>query len=140
MILEIHEQGLEHLHLVADLFVNGCSLLRLSFACTDVISQPKAVACDPAFIITNGFLSSPYTSAALVAPSAALAPVAPVTNVAPVAPLASVPAVPYTSVSDYRYSYGSSLTYQDYAPVANSALTLPYTLPYAYAADWYYRK
>ncbi|CAG4950319.1 uncharacterized protein LOC123694283 [Colias croceus] len=98
-----------------------------------------AVFADPAVIISNGYLSSPLTSAALVAPGAA-----PVVGVGPVSPLAPLPsvaslAVPYATVSDYRYAYGSSLSYQDYAPAVSSALTLPYSLPYAYAADWYYR-
>ncbi|XP_038206405.1 uncharacterized protein LOC119828349 [Zerene cesonia] len=101
-----------------------------------------AVASDPAVYISNGYISSPLTSAALVAPAAtslvaSVGPVAPLA--APVSSVASIAAVPYASVSDYRYSYGSALSYQDYAPAVSSALTLPYALPYAYAADWYYR-
>ncbi|CAK1556224.1 unnamed protein product [Leptosia nina] len=108
-----------------------------------ILAVLSAVSADPAVIISNGLLSSPYTSAAYIAsPSSPLV----VPAVAPVAPVASVPAssvgaLPYTAVSDYRYSYGSALSYQDYAPVVSSAaLSLPYTLPYAYASDWYYRK
>lgn len=113
-----------------------------------------AVTADPAVIISGGYLESPLTSAALIAPAAPLASVqslapiaavgsipaiAPVAPVAPVAPLA--PVAPVTSyLSDYRYAYGSGYSYQDTYPVVNSALSLPYSLPYAYAADWFYRK
>ncbi|CAH4028709.1 unnamed protein product [Pieris brassicae] len=97
----------------------------------------SAATADPAVLISNGLLTSP--SAAYIASSPLVSPVG-----APFASLNSLPvsALPYTAVSDYRYSYGSGLSYQDYAPVAlsGSAVSLPYTLPYAYAADWYYRK
>ncbi|CAF4908592.1 unnamed protein product [Pieris macdunnoughi] len=105
----------------------------------------SAAAADPAVVISNGILTSP--SAAYIASSPLVSPVgAPFAslNSLPVStlPYTAVSSLPYTAVSDYRYSYGSGLSYQDYAPVAlsGSAVSLPYTLPYAYAADWYYRK
>lgn len=95
-----------------------------------------AVSADPAIFISGGYLSSPLTSAALVAPGSPVAPAAPVASIASVGSVSPVAPV----LSDYRYAYGSSYNYQDTYPVVNSALSLPYSLPYAYSADWYYRK
>lgn len=109
-----------------------------------VLALFAAVSADPAVILSGSLLSPGLTSAALVAPAAAPV-VAPVSQVASYAPVATYPSVATVAslaplsqlLSDYRYS--SSYTYQDYFPVVNSALSLPYSLPYAYAADWYYR-
>nr|XP_026486863.1 uncharacterized protein LOC113393948 [Vanessa tameamea] len=98
---------------------------------------------DPAIILSGGLISSPFTSAALVAQPAAPV-VAPATQIASFSPLTYSAVAPAAQVapvafSDYKYAYGSTYSYQDY-PVVNSAFSLPYSLPYAYAADWYYRK
>lgn len=89
-----------------------------------------ACAASSPLVYTYGspFVASPY-SAALVAPEVVAPGVAPVVTAA----------YPYSSVS--AYSYGSSYSIQDY--LLNTAAGAPvaaYSLPYAYAADWYYRK
>ncbi|XP_039755934.1 uncharacterized protein LOC120630712 [Pararge aegeria] len=104
-----------------------------------VLALSSAITADPA-VIFSGLLPPQLTSAALVAPGAAqlIPPVAPLPAISAYSPLASYSAVG-PILSDYRYSYSSS--YQDYYPVVNSALTLPYSsIPYAYSADWFYRK
>ncbi|XP_068618730.1 uncharacterized protein [Battus philenor] len=81
-------------------------------------------------VFSSGIITSPLASAALVAP--AVSPVAPV---APALP-ASFAAVPFASVSDYRYSYGSSLNMQEYLGVP--AVPLPYNGAYT-LTDLYFR-
>ncbi|KAI8426378.1 hypothetical protein MSG28_005227 [Choristoneura fumiferana] len=85
--------------------------------------------------------SSPYLGSPLVSPYASAALVA---SAPPgvVAPAAALPAgFPMSSVS--AYSYGSSYSIQDYAPLVNNAAaplySSAYSLPYAYA-DWFYRR
>ncbi|XP_053606687.1 uncharacterized protein LOC128673100 [Plodia interpunctella] len=95
-----------------------------------------SVAADPLWIspyLSSPYVSAPFTSAAYVAaPSAAVI-------AAPSVP--TVPAtLPYSSVS--AYSYGSAYTVQDYAPtlVKSAPNAIAYSLPYAYAADYFYRR
>ncbi|XP_046968997.1 uncharacterized protein LOC124536486 [Vanessa cardui] len=115
-----------------------------------VLALIAAASGDPAILLSGGLISPSFTSAALVAQPAApvVAPATPVasfsplaySSVASVAPVAPAAQVAPVAFSDYKYAYGSSVSYQDYYPVVNSAFSLPYSLPYAYAADWYYRK
>ncbi|CAG5025783.1 unnamed protein product [Parnassius apollo] len=94
-----------------------------------MLAMVAATGSEP-LVFSSSFVTSPITSAALVAPA--------VSQVAPVAPAVttSYATFPFASVSDYRYSYGSSLNLQDYLGFAT--VPLPYSLPYT-LTDLYYR-
>ncbi|KAL0871984.1 hypothetical protein ABMA27_004424 [Loxostege sticticalis] len=117
-------------------------------AMVTVLALLATAAADP-LVFSAPLVASPYTSAAYISPSAAYispsasvvaAPVAPAVNAVPAAVPAAYPAtVPYATVS--AYSYGSSYSVQDYFPtVVNQSPSLAYSLPYAYAADYFYRR
>lgn len=107
------------------------------------------VLSDP-LLFSAPIIAAPAVRSALVAPAlaAGVAPaaltaaaVAPTTFTSVVDPsaIAPVAANPYSSVSSYVY--GSGYSTQDYLVSPSAALTYgAYSLPYAYAADWYYRR
>ncbi|XP_047993565.1 uncharacterized protein LOC125232000 [Leguminivora glycinivorella] len=116
-----------------------------------ILALLAAAVADP-LVFTSPYLPPPfitqyaapygYASAALVAPDAAVQPAVQALPAMPgVSPGAVSAAVPLSSVS--AYSYGSSYSIQDYAPLVNAPAaplySSAYSAPYPYT-EWFYRK